>query len=233
MRSVAVIPARGGSKRIPGKNAKGFHGRPLIAYAIETVLESGIVDRVVVSTDDDNIANVAIASGAEVPFRRPDKLSDDYAGTGAVVRHAIETLEAQTSLQFDYVALVYPAAVFITPDDLLSAKTALISSSADFVFSATSFPAPIERALTKDRAGFASMVAPAHLLSRSQDLPDHFHDVGQFYIGRRDAWVDAMPVLTSRSVIYEIPRWRVQDIDTQEDWVRAELLYQLVHGPQN
>lgn len=227
MTTVGIVPARGGSKRIPRKNIRAFHGKPLIAHAIATLIDSQVFDRVVVTTDDDEIADVARTHGAEVPFVRPVELSNDTAGTGAVIRHAIGQLEHDGPL--DDVCLVYPAAVFIEPADLISALDSLRQDpTLDYVFSGTTFPAPIERALEIDASGLVSMVHPEHLLTRSQDLDDRFHDVGQFYWGRRDSWMASLPVMTSRSRLHEIERWRVQDIDTEEDWIRAELLFQLI-----
>lgn len=228
MTTVGVIPARGGSKRILRKNIKHFHGRPLIAYAVDTMRAAEIFDRIVVSTDDDEIADIATAAGAEAPFRRPAELSDDNAGTGAVIRHAIEVLEAESSTTLDHVGLVYPGAVFTTPADLRDAFDLLVERQTDYVFSATTFPAPVERALAVDDDGLCHMVDPSKLLTRSQDLSERYHDIGQFYLGRRDAWMASIPVMTGRSLLHEIPRWRVQDIDTPEDWTRVELLFELI-----
>lgn len=228
MSTVGLIPARGGSKRIPRKNIRTFHGRPLIEYAITTMLESKVFDRVVVSTDDDEIADVALAAGAEVPFRRPDELADDSTGTGAVIRHAISALESSSSDRIDELCLVYPGAVFVTTDDLSRSLAALRASDVQYVFSASTFAAPIERAMRIDGEGLAHMERPEHLLTRSQDLVEAYHDVGQFYWGRRNAWVDGVAVLAGRSKVHLIERWRVQDIDTPEDWQRAEILFDLL-----
>lgn len=232
MTVVGIVPARGGSKRIPRKNVKDFHGRPLIAYALDTMLAAGVFDRVVVSTDDEQIAEVAVACGAEVPFVRPAELSDDTTGTGAVIRHAIARLETDAPL--DAVCLVYPAAVFITSDDLVAALESLrADADLDYVFSATTFAAPIERALAVGPEGRITLLRPEHLVTRSQDLEPRYHDVGQFYWGRRDSWMDARPVLTARSQLYEIERWRVQDIDTPDDWTRAEVLHELIRRTEH
>lgn len=230
--TIGIIPARGGSKRIPRKNVREFHGRPLIAHSITAMVDSGIFDRIVVSTDDDEIADVAIAAGAEAPFRRPDELSDDHTGTGAVIRHALDMLiDASadgSTVDETAVCLMYPAAVFVTPDDLSAALETLIENTVDYVFSASRFSAPIERALAIGDDGLASMLEPEHLLTRSQDLDDRFHDVGQFYWGRCSAWRAATPVMTGRSMVHQIPAWRVQDIDTADDWTRAEILFELL-----
>jgi len=232
--TVGIVPARGGSKRIPRKNIKDFHGRPLIAHTIGAMLDASVFDRVVVSTDDHEIASISSAAGAEVPFLRPPELADDITGTGAVIRHAIGQLEQDHGEPLDAVCLMYPAAVFVTASDLTNALDALRADpELDYVFSATTFASPIERALEVDHHGRASLLHPEHLLTRSQDLRDRYHDVGQFYWGRRASWMDAVPVLQGRSRVHEIERWRVQDIDTPEDWTRAEMLYELIgHRPR-
>ena len=182
-----------------------------------------------VSTDDPEIAEIARASGAEVPFVRPVELADDTTGTGAVIRHGINALEGTPEgTELAALCLVYPAAVFVRPNDLRDAFDQLQAENVEYVFSATTFPSPIQRAIAREENGQAKMFWPEHLLTRSQDLPEAWHDVGQFYWGRRDAWVGAVPVLTGQSLIHEIPRWRVQDIDTPEDWVRAELLFEML-----
>lgn len=224
---MCIIPARGGSKRIPRKNIKPFRGVPLISRTIGTMRASDCFDRVVVSTDDDEIAKIARAAGAEVPFLRPAELSDDTTGTGAVIRHAIAELEAEGPSP-DFVCLVYPGAVFVTVDDICASFEQLTGSDVDYVFAATEFAAPIQRALRVDEAGRAAPVWPEHLMTRSQDLEPRFHDTGQFYWGRRAAWVAAVPVMTGTSEIYEIPNWRVHDIDTPDDWRRGEILFDLI-----
>ncbi len=228
MSTIGLIPARGGSKRVPRKNIREFHGRPLIEYAIDTMLRANIFDRVIVSTDDEEIASVASSAGADVPFTRPAELADDSTGTGAVIRHAISALEEASTDRIDELCLVYPGAVFITTDDLTRSLTSLRESDVQYVFAASTFSAPIERAIRVDDAGLVHMEHPKHLLTRSQDLEDAFHDVGQFYWGRRDAWADAVPVMAGRSKIHRIERWRVQDIDTPEDWRRAEILFDVL-----
>ncbi len=229
---VGLVPARGGSKRIPRKNIRPFHGRPMIARTIETMTAAAMFDRIVVSTDDDEIAAIAEGAGAEAPFRRPAELADDHAGTGAVVRHAIVELE-RDGAPVDALCLVYPTAVFTTSADLSGAGARLLTGSLDYVFSATRYAAPIERALRRRDDGTCEMVWPEHLLTRSQDLEDAYHDVGQFYWGTGDAWRAATPVMQGVSEIFEIPPWRVQDIDTPDDWQRAELLFELLErvGP--
>ncbi len=225
--TVAIVPARAGSKRIPGKNIKPFLGTPLISRTIETLRKSQIFDRIVVSTDGVDIAEIATAAGADVPFVRPADLSDDYATTDAVIRHAIQQVEAEgTTLGF--VCVAYPGAILSTADDFRRSYELIRGDEYDFVFTATSFPYPIQRALKRHSDGSCEMFEPAELLTRSQDLEEAFHDAGQFYWGRRDAWASGKAVFTSRSLMYELPRHRVQDIDTPQDWERAELLYRLL-----
>lgn len=225
---LAVIPARGGSKRIPRKNIKPFLGIPLLARTIDIVQRASTFDRIIVSTDDDEIAAVARAAGADVPFRRPAELATDFAATIPVVTHAVQELERQ-GLQYAFTCCIYPAAVLVSPEDYSAALQQLReSSSADYVFSATTFGYPIQRALRQLPEGGVQMFWPEHRGTRSQDLEASFHDAGQFYFGRRDAWIEGRPFFTERSLMHLLPRYQVQDIDTAEDWERAELLARLV-----
>jgi N-acylneuraminate cytidylyltransferase len=226
-RVLAVIPARGGSKRIPRKNIRPFLGVPLLARTIAMLAGSAVFDRIVVSTDDEEIAQVARAAGAQVPFRRPAELSNDVAGTLPVIAHAIRELEAQGARP-ELVACVYPAAVLTRPEDLRAALSLLRGSDVDYVFTATSFAFPIQRALRARADGGCEMIWPEHRETRSQDLEAAFHDAGQFYFGRRAAWLEARPLFAARSRMLELPRHRVQDIDTLEDWERAELIFRLL-----
>jgi pseudaminic acid cytidylyltransferase len=226
--SVALVPARGGSRRIPRKNVRLFRGVPLLARTVTMLVEAGLFDRVVVSTDDDEIAAIAADAGAEVPFVRPAELAGDHAGTREVVVHAIEALEATDGTAIGEVCVVYPAAVFTTADDLRTSLERLRASDAEFVMSASTFPAPIQRAFRRTADGHLEMLWPEHASTRSQDLEECYHDAGQFYWGRRDAWLSAGSVLTARTLLHVLPRWRVQDIDTPEDWTRGELLHEII-----
>lgn len=219
--NIAVIPARGGSKRIPRKNVKPFCGKPMIVWSIEAALASACFDRVLVSTDDAEISSVARAAGAEVPFTRPAILSDDHAGTVPVVAHAIEWLKA-AGLVPDYVCCLYATAPLLDIADLRSGLSALVASDADFAISATSYAYPIQRAFRVDARGRMEMFQPEHFNARSQDLEPAYHDAAQFYWGRTAAWRTASPMFSSRSIPVLIPRERVQDIDTDEDWSSAE-----------
>lgn len=226
---LAVIPARGGSKRIPRKNVKPFLGVPLLARTIGILQKAGVFDRIVVSTDDDEIAEVAVAAGAEVPFRRPLELATDHAATIPVITHAVGEMERQGA-RYDATCCVYPAAVLSIPEDYIDASRMALDSGADYVFSATSFPYPIQRALRQTGSGGCEMFWPEHRGSRSQDLEPAFHDAGQFYFGRREAWLEGRPLFEASSRMYLLPRQRVQDIDTAEDWERAETLFRLLSG---
>lgn len=222
--TIAVIPARGGSKRIPGKNIKPLRGQPLLERTIRTLHQAEVFDHIVVSTDDDTIAEVARRAGAEIPFRRPAELASDHAPTAPVVAHAIETFEAVAAARVGLVCCVYPAAVFATVEDVRGGLEQLRASDAEVVMSATTFDFPIQRALRMLPDGSAEMIWPEHALRRSQDLEEAYHDAGQFYWAYRQHWIAGGVANAGRRRLYLIPRWRVQDIDTEEDWERAELL---------
>ncbi|HMA50884.1 MAG TPA: pseudaminic acid cytidylyltransferase [Magnetospirillaceae bacterium] len=225
--AIAIIPARGGSKRIPGKNIKPFNGLPMIAHSIAAAKRSGLFRRIIVSTDSDEIAAIAEAHGGECPFRRPPELANDTASTAAVVLHGLDWLEAQGELP-ELVCCFYATAPFVTPDDLKQGFEVMDGTGCSSAFTVTSFDAPIFRAFQLTEAGTLAMIWPENEMKRSQELPVAYHDAGQFY------WLDVARFRTeprifradSRPVI--IPRWRVQDIDTPEDWQRAELLHKML-----
>ncbi|MEP4558971.1 pseudaminic acid cytidylyltransferase [Cobetia amphilecti] len=224
LQAIAVIPARGGSKRIPRKNIREFGGKPMIAWSIEAALASGCFDRVLVSTDDDEIAAMAIALGAEAPFRRPAQLADDYTGTVPVIAHAIDWLQSQGEAP-QAVCCLYATAPFVQAEDLKSGFSALQGGDVDYAFSVTSYAFPIQRALPLTDEGRVEMFQPEHFTTRSQDLEEAWHDAGQFYWGRAEAWLAGMSIFSQRTVPVKLPRHRVQDIDTPEDWQRAEWLF--------
>ena len=226
---LAVIPARGGSKRIPRKNIKEFSGKPIIAWSIEAALMSGCFDRVVVSTEDQEIAEVARHCGAEVPFVRPQELSGDYIGTIPVIKHAIEWFEAQ-SITFEEVCCIYATAPFITPDDLRKGLDVLRTSRCDFVLAVTSFSFPIQRAVRISGNGRIEMFQPEHFNTRSQDLEHAYHDTGQFCWGNSSAWKEELPLFSHKVAPVILPRYRVQDIDTPEDWIRAEFMFKALNN---
>ena len=222
--NIAIIPARGGSKRIPRKNIKEFHGKPMIAYSIEAALESNCFDKVIVSTDDSEIAEIARKYGAEVPFMRPDNIADDYATTLDVIKHAIEYTEQQ-GWGVENVCCIYATAPFLTPEFIKKGLQELTKSTIDYAFSATSFPFPIQRAIRFNAQERVEMLQPEHLNSRSQDLEEAYHDAGQFYWGTAIAFLNGKPFFSPQSKAILLPRKRVQDIDTPEDWELAEALY--------
>ncbi|EMN7335734.1 pseudaminic acid cytidylyltransferase [Vibrio vulnificus] len=221
---IAIIPARGGSKRIPRKNIKAFHGKPMIAYSIEAALASGCFDKVIVSTDDEEIAAVAVDHGAEVPFLRPAEISDDYATTMDVMAHAIHCCQSE-GWDVEAVCCLYATAPFVLPEDLQQGYALLRDSNVQFTFSATSFPFPIQRAIKLDEFGSVSMFSPENEQVRSQDLEEAYHDAGQFYWGKTSAFLSKLSIFSPHSKAVLLPRNRVQDIDTPEDWELAESLY--------
>jgi pseudaminic acid cytidylyltransferase len=224
--NIAIIPARGGSKRIPRKNIKEFTGWPIIAHSIKAALECGLFDKIIVSTDDEEIAQVARSFGAEVPFMRPNELSDDHTATIPVIAHAIQTLQNDTVI--DNVCCIYATAPFIRSSDLLDAYNALITHNKQYAFPVTTFPFPIQRGVKRDENGNIEMFNPQHFATRSQDLEEAYHDVGQFYWGRADAWLEGKPIFSDAATTIVLPRHLVQDIDTPEDWIRAELMYKVL-----
>jgi len=227
---LAVIPARGGSKRIPRKNIRSFHGKPIMAWSIEAARESGCFDRIVVSTDDPEIANVANEFGAETPFLRPDELSDDTAPTSVVVKHAIEW-HGENGFTVDECCCLYATAPFLSGTSIREGLHNLLATDADFAVSVTSFPFPIQRAC-RIQDGRLTLIDPAQYLVRSQDLEETFHDAGQFYWGRSEAWVGLRPIFGERTTPVILPRFHVQDIDTLEDWRSAEILFDRFRNQQ-
>lgn len=222
--NVAVIPARGGSKRIPKKNIKSFAGKPLIAYSILAALESKLFDRVVVSTDSEEIAATSVTWGAEAPFLRPEELSDDMAGTDSVLLHAIEWLELHGGTP-DYLCCIYATAAFVQAQYLRQGFELLVQNQATTAFSVATYPYPIFRSLKINTAGRLEMFWPRHLKSRSQDLPEAYHDAGQFYWLAVKKYKREGKLFSEDAIPVVLPRWLVQDIDTEEDFVRAELMY--------
>jgi pseudaminic acid cytidylyltransferase len=225
--NMCVIPARGGSKRILRKNIKEFNGKPIIAYSIEAALKSNCFDQVIVSTDDNEIAEVAKKYGAQVPFLRPDELSDDYTGTIPVIKHAIEWMEDNKS-SVENVCCLYATAPFIQSQTISQAYQQLRNLKADYCFSVTSFVFPIQRAIKIVEKNKVSMFYPEHFNTRSQDLEEAYHDAGQFYWGKAQAFKDELPIFTEVATSYILPRYLVQDIDTPEDWIRAEAMHRVL-----
>ncbi len=219
-KSIAIIPARGGSKRIPKKNIKPFHGQPLIAYSIKTAQESGLFDKIVVSTDDEEIAKVAKSYGAEV-LERPKELADDFTGTGAVVEHALSIYTG-----YDFCCTIYATAPLLQDKYLKEGLQKLQNSDAVMAFSVTSMPFPIQRTF-KIKEGRCEMFTPEHFSTRSQDLEEAYQDAGQFYWEKIGVKMNDIP-FGRDSIPIVLPRHLVQDIDTMEDWRRAELMYRVL-----
>jgi pseudaminic acid cytidylyltransferase len=228
--TVCIIPARGGSKRIPRKNIKEFLGKPIIAYPIEAAQKSGLFDKIIVSTDDEEIAEVAGRFGAEVPFLRPKELSDDFTGTTPVIAHAIKELE-KSGERVDVACCVYATSVFLTSDMLCLGFEALKNNpKKEYSFSVAEFGAPIFRSFKMLDDGGVEMFFPDNFSARSQDLPSAYHDAAQFYFGKRDAFLNNLPIFAAHSAAVEVDRRRVQDIDTLEDWVIAESIFKSLHN---
>tara|TARA_B100000900_G_scaffold227995_1_gene193568 strand:- start:332 stop:1033 length:702 start_codon:yes stop_codon:yes gene_type:complete len=230
--NIAIIPARGGSKRIPKKNIKKFLGKPIISYSIEAALKSKLFKKVIVSTDSEEIANIAAEYGAEVPFLRPKQLSDDFSGTHEVVGHAVEWIEEKIS-KLDYVCCIYATAPLIQDNDLVKGFEIIQKGNWDSVIASTSYSYPIFRSFKKNSQGGLKMIFPEFYNSRSQDLPEIYHDAGQFYWAKPEIWKKPSEMYNEKNAIVEIPNYRVQDIDTLEDWRRAELLYQILDQKNN
>jgi pseudaminic acid cytidylyltransferase len=223
---VALIPARGGSKRIPGKNIKPFAGRPIIAWSIAAARSCGLFDRIIVSTDSAEIAAVARQYGAETPFARPAELAGDFTTTAAVVEHGLRWLQEEHDAPVRFICCIYATAPFLRPEDLRAGFELLVNRGVSAVFPVTEYPSSIFRALKIEADGHLAMMWPEHELTRSNDLPQAYHDAGQFYwldaaaflAGGRIYGRDALPVI--------LPRHLVQDIDTPEDWLLAELMHE-------
>ncbi|OIP53443.1 MAG: pseudaminic acid cytidylyltransferase [Helicobacteraceae bacterium CG2_30_36_10] len=226
LKSVAIIPARGGSKRIPRKNIKDFFGKPLIAYSIQAALESKLFDKIIVSTDDEEIAKIAKEYGAEVPFLRPKELSDDYTTSGQVIEHTLKHLRDNHEY-YDFCCTIYATAPLLQSKYLIEGFEKLKCSDAVNAFSATSMPFPIQRAFKVNSHGRCEMFTPEHYMTRSQDLEVAYQDAGQFYWTKLDQKSNGI-MFGRDSTPVILPRHLVQDIDTLEDWHRAEIMYKVL-----
>ena len=220
---IAVIPARGGSKRVPRKNIRTFAGQPMIVWPIKAALSSGLFDQVVVSTDDAEIAEVARMAGASVPFMRPENLSDDYVDTKSVIRHAISELKLKTEVQ---VCCIYPTSVFADSQLLNEGLEKLISSNCKFVFSITSVDPSVYRSFTKAADDHITMLFPDNYAKRTQDLPSLYCDAAQFYWAKVGAWQSDLDIFGADSIGVFIDPSRVQDIDTESQWHAAERIFE-------
>jgi N-acylneuraminate cytidylyltransferase len=225
-RRIAIITARGGSKRIPGKNIRSFCGKPILAYSVEAARRSGLFEEVMVSTDSEEIAEVAKAAGARVPFMRSDETAGDYATTADVLLEVLEVYE-KLGKRFDQVCCIYPTAPFVTPEKLQNAVTVLEETDADSVVPVVRYSFPPQRAFVI-RDGLTVMKHPEHAKSRSQDLEPYFHDCGQFYLMQTERFRRKKQIFTDRTVSVEMPETQVQDIDNETDWKLAELKYEMM-----
>lgn len=224
--SICVITARGGSKRIPRKNMREFCGKPIIAYSIEAALESKLFDEVMVSTDDEDIAQVAKSYGAKVPFMRSAETSNDYTVTEDVIVEVLGCYKNTLGKSFDTVCCVYPTAPFVTADELREAFGKLTDENANAVVPVTEFDFPPQRAFKVDENGFAAYAHPEFATARSQDLEPLCHDCGRFYFAKTDAMLEHRDFIMPGCAVIRIPPERVQDIDTEDDWRLAELKYE-------
>ena len=222
--NICIIPARGGSKRIPRKNIKNFCGQPMISWSIKAALNCRSFGRVIVSTDDDEIAEISRQYGADVPFKRSKSLSDDHTSTIPVIKNAIKWLEMNNE-KVDSICCLYPTAPFIEETYIEEGLRKLIETNASYSISVTSFPYPIQRAIKVTKNERLKMFFPENIDKRSQDLEKSFHDAGQFYWGKRSAWMKEERILDQNTVPVYIPRYKVQDIDDEEDWIQAERIF--------
>lgn len=225
--NIAIIPARGGSKRIPRKNIRVFHGKPIIAYSIEAAKASRCFDHIIVSTDDSEIAEVAKRYGAEVPFIRPSSLADDFSTTLDVIKHAINWCK-ENKMEIENVCCIYATAPFLLPKYIQQGLKSLSQNHVKYTFGATSFSFPIQRAIKLNGSNQVDMFQPEYEHTRSQDLEEAYHDAGQFYWGTIESYLEGAPFFSRHSIAIKLPRERVNDIDTLEDWNFAEILYSVL-----
>ena len=226
--NIAIIPARGGSKRIPKKNIKNFLGKPIIAYSIEMAISCKLFNKVIVSTDDQEIKDVAIKYGAKVPFIRPKEIADDFTGTHEVIGHAVKWLE-DNDKKMDYVCCIYPTAPLIEKEDLIKGYEIIKTGKWNSVIAATNFSYPIFRSFENLTDGGLKMIFPEYYNSRSQDLPEVYHDAGLFYWAKPEIWKKKPERFSEKNSIVKIPNYRVQDIDTIDDWKKAEIAFEIIN----
>lgn len=223
---IAIIPARGGSKRIPRKNIKNFLGKPIITWVIEKLAECNLFDQIIVTTDDSEIAEIAQKKGVSKIIKRPEHLSDDYTPTLPVITHAIKSLYPK-KIYPEYACCVYPCSIFIFKEDIIKGFEILNSKGVEFVYPIAEYPHPIQRALKMNSDRSLEFIFPEYELTRTQDLDRRFHDTGQFYWGKTRAWLERKKMHSNGSG-FRIPNWRTVDIDNEDDWIRAEMLYDLI-----
>lgn len=227
----AIVPARAGSKRIPGKNLRAFHGRPIILRVLETLKQTQLFDRIIVSSDDFGLIQLVKEAGYEAPFVRPAHLASDQAGTAEVAHHAIEWLQQSGVSTESAFLLAYPTAVMMTEAHLHESSELLEPGICDFVFSGARFPSEIQRAWWKAGDSSVRPVTPGNQATRSQDLPPAFYDAGQFYWTTHDGWREEVLERGLKRRLYEIDQLEAVDINTEDDWIRAERLFRLLREP--
>ncbi len=223
---IAIIPARGGSKRIKRKNIKAFHGKPIIAWSIEAIKKSNIFEDIIVSTDDKEIAKISESCGASVPFMRPSDLSDDFTDTKSVICHAIDWLK-ENKTKPDFVCCVYPTSPLLIPEDLQRASELVEKFPESFILPVCSYQYPINRALMLNEKGYLRPIKPGYIKERSQDIEEAYHDAGQFYFAKTELWLNKKNILENENIPLIISRLRSQDIDDIEDWILAEKLFEI------
>ena len=222
--NIAIIPARGGSKRIPRKNIKLFHGLPVIAYAIKAAIESEIFDEIFVSTDDQEIAEVAQSFGANIPWMRPKELSGEYSTTVSVMQDAVKRLKLNL-IGLENICCIYPATPLLQPSFLSAGLEVLDTGDWNFVFSGLRVSTPPQRIFSLGNSKGVEMLFPEFEVTRTQDLENFYCDAGQFYWGRKTSWESGLPIFSKKSTILEVPSESAVDIDTLEDWYYAERLF--------
>ena len=226
--NLCIIPARGGSKRIKRKNIRDFCGKPIIAWSIQAAKKSNCFEKIVVSTDDNEIADIAKSFGADIPFLRPKNLSDDFTGTSSVVTHCIDWY-CNSGWDPNLICCLYATAPFVNSKDIAKAIDIFqLDNIQRFIFSATTYRFPIQRAFRINSDGFAEMLNPDLFKARSQDLEVAYHDAAQFYLGRTNTWLRNNNLFEGCKP-FVLPSWQVQDIDTEDDWERAELMFKILN----
>ena len=226
MKTIAIITARGGSKRIPRKNIKDFLGSPIITYSVKAALTSGIFDEVMVSTDDEEIAQIARKAGASVPFLRSSENANDFANTTDVLTEVLNQYK-EAGRTFDVACCLYPTAPFVTAQKLRAAYELLVEKNADSLLPVVKFSFPPQRSVVAE-GDFLHFKWPEHMFTRSQDLEPFYHDAGQFYFFRVASFLEQKRLIMERTLPFFLPELEVQDIDTEEDWKIAEVKYRVM-----
>jgi N-acylneuraminate cytidylyltransferase len=227
MKTIAIIPARGGSKRIPRKNVRPFMGQPVIGYPIQAAIDSGCFDEIMVSTDDKEIADVAKKFGAAVPFLRSSETSNDHASTADVLLEVLQEYE-KLNKRFDNCCCLYPVTPLVSKEILQTAFDKFIVSKADSLMPVVRYSHPIQRALQINEEGFLRYIQPENAMLRTQDLPPCYHDAGQFYFFKTDSFLKNKTLVSKNTLAFELSEQLVQDIDNEDDWKMAELKYILL-----